>query len=411
MKKVTSLLCCFLALVLLSGCAAMLEGDYTSVRQHKTGTSDEFSSFPVIQAATYEEILGALMSMITDGDEFGVIRIISYDGNVEAAINEACMEVSNDTALGSYAVYYLTGTVNRIISYYDVEISITYRKTPLEIANVTPVNSLSALDKELRYYLGSYSTGNCVSLSLPEVTPAYVIRRVSELYYEDPSLISALPEVTVTEYPPNGEERILELTFRYPYTVARLKDMGEKSAAAAEELVAGLGDIPTGEAVLFLAQTLAATVEYDLEREQNSSAEFHRSDLAFGALIDGKASGLGYAMAMKLLCDEIGVECMVVQGRRDSMDHGWNIIRLSEDYYHVDASVFSQVGAENAYLLGDGWMSDRCWWDTSLYPACEGPLAYGDFAPAQTTPEPTVPPSPSDLPEDLPSPQSEEPQE
>jgi len=395
MKKVKALLCCFLAFLTLSGCASMLEGEYTSVRQPDTALSDEENPFPVIHAETYEEILDALMTMIRTGEEFGVIRITTYEGDVVTAVNDACMEITNNTPLGSYAVYYLTGTVNRIISYYDAEINITYKRTLLELANITSVTSLRTLDSELRYYMGVNSSRETISVNFPEVTPEYISRRIGELYYDDPSLCSVLPSVSVEEYPPGGDERILELTFRYPYTVARVTDMQEKILNAADELAASVEDLQKGEAVLRLCETLAATVEYDLEREQTGGTDFHLSDTAFGALIDGKASGLGFAMATKLLCDKLGVECVVVQGRRDSMDHGWNIICLDGDYYHVDASVFTQVGAENAYLIGDTWMSDRCWWDQTLYPACNGPLAYGDFAPAaaMATPAPTPAPS------------------
>ena len=384
MKKLTSLLCCLLAFLTLAGCASMLEGEYSSVRQYSTDASGGTNPFPVIHANSYDDILDALITMITAGDKFGVIRIDAYPGDVEQSVNEACMEISNDTALGTYAVYYLTSTVNRIISYYDAEIHITYKRTPLEIMNITPVSNTQELEGELQYYLSVGSGRGTISVTSPEITPEYIKSEVTRLYYEDPALCAILPSVSVAEFPPDGEERILEINFSYPYTVARMTDMQEKAVNAAAEMADAVRELQPGEAVLQLCHTLAATVDYDLEREQSGSTDFNRSDLAFGALIDGKASGLGFAMALKMLCNEIDVECIVIHGRRDSMDHGWNMIRLGNDWYHVDASIFTQVGPEYAYLIGDAWMSDRCWWDQTLYPVCDGPLAYSDFAPAST---------------------------
>ncbi len=398
-KKLTSLLCGILAVLLLTGCASMLEGEFSSVRQHNAEIPDEYADFPVLRASTYDEITRALITMIEDREEYGVIRVSTYEGDLEMAVNEACMEVANSTPMGAYAVYYLSARVNRIISYYDAEITITYKRTALEMNSISAVDSLAALDRELKYCLAARTPEDALFVQSAEITPEYIAERVRKLYYDDPTLSAVLPEVFVNEYPAGEAQRILEVRFDYPYTAARVENMQEKVMEAVQELTGELSDFTPGEAVLRLCTILAATVEYDYAREQSGDTAWNQSDTAFGALIDGKASGQGFAMALKLMCDQLDIPCMVVLGRRDSVDHGWNIVRLDGKYYHVDASVFSQVGPENAFLLGDGWMSDRCWWDAELYPACDGPLAYSDFAPAEAL----APVTPSAVPEDVPT--------
>ena len=236
MKRWSSLICLLLAAALLCGCGELLEGEYESVRHHQSGTMHGGEGVPLIQATSYDEIYDALLTMIENGDEFGVIRVSSYDGNVEEDVNRACMEVSNDSPLGAWAVYYISSTVNRIIAYYDAEISITYKRTPLEIQSIVDVTSSGALEGELRYLMSSYSSGEAIRL------PAFILQfqdvteMVTEIYYEDPTVASVLPEVIAAVYPEEGRTRILDLQLQYPYTAARLTNMQTMAESAAEEI-------------------------------------------------------------------------------------------------------------------------------------------------------------------------------
>ena len=382
MKRWSALICLLLAASLLCGCGQLLEGEYESVRRHVSGEQPGAESVPLIRVSTYEEIYDALVTMIQNADEFGVIRVSSYDGNVEADVNRACMEVSNDSPLGAWAVYYISCTVNRIIAYYDAEISITYKRTPLEIQSVVDVSSSAALEGELRYLMGSYSSGEAIRLPAIILQSRDVAEWVAEIYYGDPTVASVRPEVIATVYPETGRTRILDLQFQYPYTVARLTNMQTMAESAAQEIAdrsRGTGE--DGEALLRACWELADTVEFNGERELSGETGWDRSCTAFGALIDGKATSEGFAMALELICRELDLQCRVVRGRRDSVDHCWNLVRLGEDWYHVDASAFVEDGAAQAFLRRDGEMARRYWWDVNAYEVCEGPLSYAYFVP------------------------------
>ena len=54
--------------------------------------------------------------------------------------------------------------------------------------------------------------------------------------------------------------------------------------------------------------------------------------------MSGRADSEGMALAYKALCDTIGIECTVVEGRLDRTEHYWNIVTLEGDSYHVDTS-------------------------------------------------------------------------
>lgn len=372
--------CSAAALLFLAGCTSPLEGEYISVTPHESAAESAAPEVPVLSADSYDEIVEALLEIISGGDSYGIIRISGYSGDVEADVNEACMYVGTSTALGAYAVSYVSASVSRIISYYDAQITISYRKTPLEVKSIIPVSSLQQLEGELSYLMGIYRREEAVLLELPEVTVGEVTELVDTLYREDPTLGVMPPVVTASLYPETGESRVLETYYEYPYNTARLKDMTEKQASAVEELADAAHGLDNGQALFAWCSTLAETVEFDLqgEREGNLTAQ-SRPNLAYGALIDGKATGKGFALALMALCKSRNIPCKLVEGRRDSVDHCWLMVRLETEWYHVDASAFTD-SPQNAFLVNDAAMEPHYLWDAVSLPVCDGHLNYYDFA-------------------------------
>ena len=60
--------------------------------------------------------------------------------------------------------------------------------------------------------------------------------------------------------------------------------------------------------------------------------------IAYGALIDGKAVCAGYAKAAQLLFYSQDMTCLYVRGFSQNERHGWNIVQLDGDYYHLDVT-------------------------------------------------------------------------
>ena len=89
------------------------------------------------------------------------------------------------------------------------------------------------------------------------------------------------------------------------------------------------------EKVAALHDWLALNCRYDLSGP-------HCYD-AYGALVDGRAVCEGYALAYRHLMDMIGIESYYVVS--DTMNHGWNMVKLNDQYYHVDVTWDDSYGA------------------------------------------------------------------
>lgn len=97
------------------------------------------------------------------------------------------------------------------------------------------------------------------------------------------------------------------------------------------------------EVVRALHDYLAVHVKYNLPALEQDRITFQDTN-AHGALLYGTAVCHGYAQAMKYLCDQAGIECLVVIGKsnlpqtKQQMDHAWNIVKANGYYQHVDVT-------------------------------------------------------------------------
>ncbi len=69
---------------------------------------------------------------------------------------------------------------------------------------------------------------------------------------------------------------------------------------------------------------------------------------AYGALVNGSAVCEGYAKAMKLLLDAMGIECDTVV----NSTHAWNIVLMDNEWYFVDVTNDDSNSCKAYFMLG-----------------------------------------------------------
>ena len=143
------------------------------------------------------------------------------------------------------------------------------------------------------------------------------------------------------------------------FTPAELEAFESAVARALDCVLPGMDDLQTA---LVLHDDLVGHVEYDYENYIRHTIP-RASRTAYGALALGRAVCNGYAQAYRLLLGRCGIESRYLYS--EEMDHGWTIVRLGENWYHVDPTwddpVFSISGTvrHSFFLLSDAAISDE----------------------------------------------------
>ena len=333
-------------LLLLPGCSAMLNRDYQVVYPHPELPSTEEDS-SVIRVETYQQLVNAVLYFVEQSVEHGVVRLVNYAQDVEADLNRACLEVAKDDPLGAYAVDFIKHDYTRVVATYEANIYITYRRTAEQMRALVNVTGSSAIREELREALETFSPEVALRVAYFAEDEDYICSLVRQAYYDTPAAAMGMPEFTVSLYPDEGSQRIVEIVLTYPEEQTALLQKQSDTLAAAQQLTGpyvGLSD--PQERLTALLSTLPASL---------SPVAGPGPSTAWDALVGGAADDEGLALALHLLCDLIDVDCMVTEGTLHGEPHFWNTLTAGTyEYRHIDLS-----GENPSQICSDAEMAEQ----------------------------------------------------
>lgn len=369
-KRILALLLC-LSLLPLSGCAAMLERSHVSSTTHVDYAVEEDGS--ILRTETYQGLVNSMRYFVNSHRSGGVIRLYNYTGDVETDLAAARVEVLSDP-VGAFAVGTLSYDTTRILTYYEVKLSVSYTRTAGEVDAIPEVTGLSGVRQELSrvvterqwsaVFLASYFSGDAGlvdSLFLESVYNAPAL-------YHYPGGPGVDLDYDITLYPETGTRRIVEVKVSW-------QDSAQEAAQRVDELERAASVLleaapPAGEG--YTVEELAAIV-----RAAHGGLDYHGAAVPIGPLTGEPSSETGLLLAMEYLCQQCGIEAFLAWG--DGPRLGWLIVGTPQGYRHLLPDALyapeEEPGEEPAdpfRLYTDQELMELGYaWNAALYPACE----------------------------------------
>lgn len=381
MKKILSCVLLAAMVMAMTGCASLFDTEYRNVWQYEAEASvgaEEPVGAPVSSITNYNSLKQAILQLVSERAESAELQFQNYDGSITQDISAACWEVKSSTALGAFAVDYISYDLSRIVSFYQGSIYITYKRSADQIAAVETVVNLSDMAQKLDEALRQNKTYLVLETTVASATADTVRDGLEQAYYSDPLACPVLPSMDVGIYPESGVSRIFEITLSYGVDGETLSSLRQELALAVDAMAQSVG---AGGAVSVRDRV------YDLGQYVMDVCHLDETagSTAWDALMSGTANSEGLAMALMAGCQAMGVDCSLVRGRLDGEDHAWNIVTIDGQSYHVDVSNWG-AGEENVFLVSDDMLWGSYWWDTGVYPAC--PRSYAAQQEAMSSLEP-----------------------
>jgi len=204
-----------LSALLLTGCTPMLERSYAASSPH-VQFSDEAENESILRAETYQGLVSALLYLVGQSQEAGVVRLYQYGsvtGTATSDVDRACLEVTQEDPLGAWAVDYIKYDVEQTAAYYQVNVKLAYTRTPEEIASVISVTGSSAVARELEDLLPAQPETVVFRISYFTSGDSQETLRqaVEEAYAQQTADLPPLEDVTITLYPAAGPQRVAEI--------------------------------------------------------------------------------------------------------------------------------------------------------------------------------------------------------
>ena len=368
------------ALIALTGCTNLLEDYWESITEHQI-TPSVRPPTEQISVSSYDEFVATLLSSIMEQETSIQLLYYYHDGeDVQTEIERASAEILNEHPIGAYAVSDISAEATRIVTHFEVDVAIEYKRSKEQLDSIRTVYSIHEMMRQLLLIMRQYSDEAVIRTSL-QVTQEDIAEFVKETYYRNPRHIVILPFETVEIFPETGEDRIFEIKFVYNESQSMLRRFGgELTVYIKQNAELAFGETEC-ELILSLVSNLVDSTAFDdiAARTIHMHGAPDFAATAFGALVYRNAVGEGFAMALKALMDELGIDCRVVLGSYDGMIHAWNIVYLYGDYYHIDAAMCVVNGIETAFLKTDADFEEMYSWDRENTVRCEGELTLDDI--------------------------------
>ena len=368
-KRLTSVILCAAIALSLCGCGSVFDKEYYSVSNYVR--SADASQDGKSQVKNYYGLKQAILQLVEDHNETGVVSFGEYDGDVSTDLSNACWELRTQNALCAYCVESINYELNHIVAFEEASVYITYSRTESETEQIVKVSYSTGI----RDYLESAITnlqGKVVLLVKNSALDEDGVKNlVADIYTKDPVCAVNEPQAAVYMYSGSGLERLFEVNLSYGAVPAVLNAQKVRLNSAVDTAAAACTANGDDKTALAICMYLAGRCNYRPDSGGPS---------AYDALVTESANSRGLALAFKALCNELGIQCSVVTGLLDTASHWWNMIKLGDDYYHVDISRCITDGCQAGFLRGDKDMWGLYKWDAASYPECRGSLTYDEVA-------------------------------
>ena len=135
---------------MLSGCGdRLLERSYSSVTPHSAAYR-ETEDADTLRADNYQDLVNALLILLSEHSEDGVVRIYGDAPDKAELAENACVEVQKETPIGAYLLDYITYDGRAESGYYELTVRFGYRRTAEEQSAIVNATSTEALPDLLR---------------------------------------------------------------------------------------------------------------------------------------------------------------------------------------------------------------------------------------------------------------------
>jgi len=345
----------------LTGCASMLERDYVVVSPYQP-VSNLSGASSALRVENYQELVNAVLYLVTMGEEQGVLNLYNYTQDVETDLTRACLEVIQEDPLGAYSVEYISHDYSLIVSYYEVNLQITYRRSREQVGAITAVTGSGAIRRMISRALTSFAPESVLRVSYFTENEDYIRELVEQAYYDSPVTALGMPETEINIYPNSGTQRIVEIVLTYPESSETLRQKSQQ-----------LSDL----ALILAAEDATAQSLYEGLADGLTVSPDSGKSSTYDALVKKDSDSEGAALAYQLLCSRAGLECHLVRGFLNGAPHFWNIVRNEDgEYRHMDLAA-GLSGLTDEELPSHGFYV----WDTKEYPACSVPVPVEDLTP------------------------------
>lgn len=153
------------------------------------------------------------------------------------------------------------------------------------------------------------------------------------------------------------DSTMVEMVPKYLFAKDKIREHRQAMEARVKKLARQAANLSEREKELFIHDFIVKNVKYDKLKKEYSHE-------IIGALGNGVAVCEGMAKAVKVLCDELNIWCVIAlsetnQDKGIQYRHAWNVIRIDGQYYHLDVTFDNTLSKDDTIRYDYVNLSDK----------------------------------------------------
>ena len=334
--------------LVLCGCDSWLDGSYVSVTPHLE--QNILSRNEIVVASNYAEMRDSLADMIETGATGGVLSLGEMEQSAAREYMDTAVQyLRKNNPICAYAVESITYDIGSNREGTVIAYQINYYHGRSEILRIELANSSRDAKAEIADALVDHDSS--LVLRIKEYEAVDFTQMVHDYAHDHPDVVMEIPTVSVSIYPDTGKERVVALSFTYETSrevLLQMRKRVEQVFLSAELYVKGATQVSDIYAQLY--SFLMKRYDYTVETSITPS---------YSLLLHGIGDSRAFANIYASMCRESELDCKVISGTKNGIPWCWNLVRLRDEYYHVDLLACEETGEfrmlESADMAGYVW--------------------------------------------------------
>ena len=154
-----------------------------------------------------------------------------------------------------------------------------------------------------------------------------------------------------------ADSTTVEMIPQYLFTKDKIKEHRQAMESRVKKLARQAANLDEKGKELFIHDFIVENVKYDKLKKEYSHE-------IIGALGNGVAVCEGMAKAVKILCDELNIWCIIAISEANpekgiKYRHAWNVIKIDGQYYHLDTTFDNTLSKDSVVRYDYVNLSDK----------------------------------------------------
>lgn len=154
-----------------------------------------------------------------------------------------------------------------------------------------------------------------------------------------------------------ADSTVVEMTPKYLFSKDKIREHRQAMESRVKKLVRQAAGLDEKGKEIFIHDFIVKNVKYDKLKKEYSHE-------IIGALGNGVAVCEGMAKAVKILCDELDIWCIIALSEANpdkgiKYRHAWNVVRIGGQYYHLDATFDNTLSRDDTVRYDYVNLSDK----------------------------------------------------